>query len=260
MLQDIAVLTGATVITEELGRTLDSVTVEDFGMAGRIVSTKDDTTFVEGKGNKKDIDARVAQIKSQMDASTSDYDKEKLQERLGKLTGGVAVIKVGASTEVEMKELKDRIDDSLHSTRAALAEGIVSGGGVAYLDVAAELSKLKLDGDKQYGVDIMVRALREPALTILRNANVDAPEKIVAESGKGIGYNTLTNEANINMIKAGIIDPAKVVRIAIESAASAVSTLEAVYNVIVDVKEEKDSSQSPSMNGMGGMGGMEDMM
>jgi chaperonin GroEL len=261
MLQDIAILTGATVITEELGRTLDSVTVEDFGQAGRVVSTKDDTTFVDGKGDKKVVDARVSQIKSQIEVTTSDYDKEKLQERLGKLTGGVAVIKVGASTEVEMKELKDRIDDSLHSTKAALAEGIVAGGGVAYLDIARELSNLKLTGDQQYGVDILVRALREPSLTILRNANVDAPEKIVAESGKGIGYNTLTNESNIKMVEAGIIDPAKVVRIAIEAAASAVGTLEAVYNVIVDIKEEKDSSSgmNPGMGGMGGMG-MDDMM
>ena len=258
MLQDIAVLTGATVITEELGRTFESVTVEDFGKCGRVVSTKDDTTFVEGKGDKKEIDSRVSQIKSQIDGTTSEYDKEKLLERLGKLTGGVAVIKVGASTEVEMKELKDRIDDALHSTRAALSEGIVAGGGVAYLDVAAELVKFKLSGDQQYGVDIMVRALREPALTILKNANVDAPEKIVAESGKGIGYNSLTSEGGVDMVKAGIIDPAKVVRIAIESAASAASTLESVWNVIVDVKEEEKSSggANPGMGGMGNMGGM----
>ena len=256
MLQDIAILTGATVITEEMGRTFESVTIEDFGQCGRVVATKDDTTFVEGKGEKKAVDARVAQIKAQVETTTSDYDKEKLLERLGKLTGGVAVIKVGASTEVEMKELKDRIDDALHSTRAALSEGIVAGGGVAYLDVATELKKLKLDGDKQYGVDILVRALREPALTILRNANVDAPEKVVAESGKGIGYNSLTGEANVDMIRTGIIDPAKVIRIAIESAASAVSTLEAVWHVIVEVKEEKDPSAGA--NPMGGMG-MDDM-
>lgn len=254
MLQDIAVLTGATVITEELGRTLESTTIEDFGQCGRVVATKDDSTFIEGKGNKKDIDARIAQIKSQIENTTSDYDKEKLKERFGKLTGGVAIIKVGASTEVEMKELKDRIDDALHSTRAALSEGIVSGGGVAYLDVATELKKLKLVGDQQYGVDILVRALREPALTILRNANVDAPEKIVAESGKGIGYNSLTNEGGIDMIKSGIIDPAKVVRIAIESAASAVSTLEAVFHVIIEVKDEKETlSGNPGMGGMGDM-------
>lgn len=256
MLQDIAVLTGATVITEELGRTIESVTIEDFGQADRVVATKDNTTFVGGKGENKLIDARIAQIKAQIENTTSDYDKEKLLERLGKLTGGVAVIKVGASTEVEMKELKDRIDDSLHSTRAALAEGIVSGGGVAYLDIARELSKLKLEGDQQYGVDIMVRALREPALTILRNANADSPEKIVSESGKGIGYNSLTGEDHVDMIKAGIIDPAKVVRIAIESAASAVSTLEAVSHVIVDIKEEKEEP-SAGMGGMGGMGGMD---
>ena len=261
MLQDLAVLTGGTVITEELGRTFENVTVEDFGKCGRVVATKDDTTFVEGKGDKKGIDARVSQIKGQIDATTSEYDKEKLLERLGKLTGGVAVIRVGASTEVEMKELKDRLDDSLHSTRAALAEGIVPGGGVAYLQVAAELSKFKLSGDQQYGVDIMVRALREPALTILRNANVDAPEKIVAESGNGMGYNSLTGEANVDMVKAGIIDPAKVVRIAIESAASAASTLESVWNVIVDIKEEDKTSTPSGMGGMGGMGmgGMDGM-
>ena len=261
MLQDIAALTGGTVITEELGRTFDSVTIDDFGQCGRVVATKDDTTFVEGKGDKNTIESRVAQIKAQIEATTSDYDKEKLLERLGKLTGGVAVIRVGASTEVEMKEIKDRLDDALHSTRAALAEGIVPGGGVAYLQVAAELANFKLTGDQQYGVDIMIRALREPALTILRNANVDAPEKIVAESGNGMGYNSLTSEANVDMVKAGIIDPAKVVRIAIESAASAASTLESVWNVIVDVKE--DDKQSGSASGMGGgmpgMGGMDGM-
>lgn len=261
MLGDIAVLTGATVITEELGRKLESVTVEDLGKARTVVSNKDNTIIVDGAGDPKMVQQRVATIKAQIENTTSDYDKEKLQERLAKLSGGVAVIKVGAATEVEAKEKKDRIEDAKSATRAAIEEGIVAGGGTVYIDIANELSKLKLEGDKQLGVEILRKALREPALTILMNAGIEDASKIVSEMGHNKGYNALTNKMEEDMISSGIIDPTKVVRIAIESAVSAAGTLSSVQTIVIDSPEPKEHSHggSDEMGGMPGMGGM-DMM
>jgi chaperonin GroEL len=243
LLQDIATLTGANVISEELGRKLDeTVELEDLGRVRRFVADKDNSIFVEGKGNKKEIDARIKQIKSILSNTTSDYDKEKLQERLAKLTGGVAVVRVGAPTEVEMKEIKDRLDDAIHATKAALDGGIIAGGGVAYINAIKALEKLKLEGDEVFAIDILKKALREPMRQILINAGVDSPDKIIAESeekGIGFGYDALRNKALIDMIKSGIIDPVKVVKAAIENAISVASQLLATNVVIVDEPEKE---------------------
>ena len=258
MLGDIAVLTGATFITEELGRKLDSITIEDLGAASSVVSDKDNTIIVGGEGDRKAVEERIKAIKAQIENTTSDYDKEKLQERLAKLSGGVGVIRVGAATEVEAKELKDRIDDAKSATRAALEEGIVAGGGIAYIDIANDLAKLKLTGDRQLGVEILRKALREPAMTILSNAGVEDASKVVSESGNNKGYNALTDVFEKDMMAAGIIDPVKVVRTAIEAAVSAAGTLSAVSAAIIDAPEPK-STAGPDMDGMGGMGGMPGM-
>lgn len=257
LLEDIAILTGGNVISEELGRKLDdTVELSDLGKVRRFVCDKDNSTFIEGKGDKNRIDARIKQIKAQIEITTSEYDIEKLEERLAKLTGGVAVIKVGAATEVQMKEIKDRLDDAIHATKAALDGGIVSGGGIAYLNASNYLKDFKLEGDEGFGVDILRRSLKEPSLQILINAGVESAEKITAdcqEKGDGIGYDVMGGQNLINMIDAGIVDPAKVVKNAIQNATSASSTLLATEVVIVDVPEAKDKSATdPDMDG--GMG------
>ena len=213
MLEDIAILTGGTVISEELGRKLESVTFADLGHARQIRATKEETTIVEGSGDKKEISARVAQIRKLIESSTSDFDKEKLQERLAKLAGGVAVIEIGAATEVEMKEKKLRIEDALNATRAAVEEGIVAGGGTTFIDILPALEGIQAEGDAKVGVEIVKRAIEEPVRQIANNAGQEGSvvAEAVKKSDKGIGFNALTNEY-VDMIKAGIVDPAKVVR------------------------------------------------
>jgi chaperonin GroEL len=259
LLQDIATLTGATVIAEELGRKLDeNVQLEDLGRVRRFVADKDNSIFIEGKGDAKEIEDRIAQIKNAISNSTSDYDREKLQERLAKLTGGVAVVKVGAPTEVEMKEIKDRLDDAIQATKAALDGGIIAGGGVAYLNSIEALNSLKLEGDEAMAIDIMCKALKEPMKQLLTNAGYDSPDKVIAEcedKGAGYGCNALTGENQINMIEAGIIDPVKVVREAIENAVSVSSQLLATQVVIID-EPKKEVGTSAASDDMGGMGMM----
>ena len=221
MLRDLAIITGGTVISEEIGRKLDSVTAEDLGKARRVVATKDDTTIIDGAGRPEDIKARMTQIKTQIEDTTSDYDKEKLQERLAKLAGGVAVIKVGAATEVELKEKKHRIEDALSTTRAAVEEGLVAGGGVTLLQAIPALDKLNLVGDAQVGVDIVRKALEAPARQIADNAGTPG-EVVVSEVRKakiGHGYDALAGEYG-DMFKKGIVDAAKVTRSALQNAAS----------------------------------------
>ncbi|HZQ98017.1 MAG TPA: chaperonin GroEL, partial [Chloroflexota bacterium] len=226
MLRDIAVLTGGQVISEEAGRKLDSATLQDLGRARRVVANKDETTIVEGHGKQDEIQARIKQIKSQIEETTSDYDREKLQERLAKLSGGVAVIKVGAGTETELKEKKHRVEDALSATRAAVEEGIVPGGGVALINAAKALDSLKLEGDEQTGVTILRRALEEPMRHIGTNAGLDGSVLVEAirrksqeQGNKNLGYDVISGEY-VDMVKAGIIDPAKVTRSALENAAS----------------------------------------
>jgi chaperonin GroEL len=252
LLQDIAVLTGATVISEELGRKLDeNVQLNDLGRVRRFIADKDNSIFIEGKGEEKAIAARIEQIKATIANTTSDYEKEKLQERLAKLTGGVAVVRVGAATEVEMKEIKDRLDDAIHATKAALDGGIVPGGGVAYVNAISVLDEVELNGDEVFARDILRKALREPMRQILVNAGVDSPDKIVSEceeKGTGIGYDALNNKSQIDMIEAGIIDPAKVVREAVENSVSVASQLLATNVVIID---EPEKEKAPAAgNGM----------
>lgn len=247
-LQDIAVLTGGTVISEELGRKLDeNVQLEDLGRVRRFVADKDNSTFVEGKGKKKDIESRIDQIEASISAATSDYDKEKLLERRAKLTGGVAVVKVGAPTEVEMKEIKDRLDDAIHATKAALDGGIVPGGGVAYMNSLGVVTKMKLEGDEAFAQEILKKALREPMRQILVNAGVDSPDKIIAEceeKGDGYGYNALHGKSMVKMIDSGISDPTKVVREAVENSISVASQLLATNVVIVDAPEPEKPEHS----------------
>lgn len=256
LLQDIAILTGATVISEELGRKLDeNVQLEDLGKVRRFVADKDNSIFVEGKGNKKEIEKRIESLKSAISSATSDYDKEKLQERLAKLTGGVAVVKVGAPSEIEIKEVKDRLDDAIHATKAALDGGIIAGGGVAYVNAINAFAKIKLEGDEALASDLMKKALREPMRQILINAGYDSPEKKISdceEKGLGYGCNALTGQDGIDMIKAGIIDPVKVVREAIENAVSVSSQLLATQVVIID-EPVADSSKANVADEDGGM-------
>lgn len=258
MLQDIAILTGATVISEEVGRKLDSATVDDLGSAGQVRVTKDLTTIVDGSGKKTEIAARVAQIRAQIPETTSDFDKEKLQERLAKLAGGVAVIKVGAATEVELKDKKLRIEDALNATRAAVAEGIVAGGGVALLQVQSALDKLKATGDEKTGIAIVRRAIEEPVRQIAYNAGLEGAVIVdtIKRSATGIGFNALTEEY-VDMIAAGIVDPAKVTRSALQNAASIAAMILTTETLVAD-KPAKDASQM----GGGGMpmGGMPGMM
>jgi len=257
MLEDIAILTGGTVISEDRGFTLENATIDMLGTAEKVTIDKDNTTVVNGSGNPEDIKARVNQIKSQIEASTSDYDKEKLQERLAKLSGGVAVLYVGAASEVEMKEKKDRVDDALHATRAAVEEGIVSGGGVALLQALPSLAKLKTaNADEQTGVQIVSRAIESPLRTIVENAGGEGSVVVakVIEGDENFGYDAKTNTYG-NMQEKGIIDPKKVTRIALENAASVAGMILTTECALVDIKEDNP----PAMPPMGG-GGMPGMM
>lgn len=257
MLQDIAILTGGQVISEELGKTLENATIADLGSAARIVIDKDNTTIVDGKGKAKDVKDRIAQIKTEIDNTTSDYDKEKLQERLAKLSGGVAVIKVGAASEVEMKEKKDRVDDALSATKAAVDEGIVIGGGSALIHAAKKV-KLKLEGDEAIGYDIIKRAIKSPLAQIATNAGYDSGvvvNEIEKNVKEGFGFNATTGEY-VDMFKAGIIDPLKVTRVALQNAVSVSSLLLTTEATINEIKEDKPAPAMPDMGGMGGMGGM----
>ncbi len=258
MMEDIAILTGGTVISEEQGRKLEDTTIEDLGKAEKISIDKDNTTIVNGAGKKADITARVSQIKAQIESTTSDYDKEKLQERLAKLAGGVAVLYIGAATEVEMKEKKDRVDDALHATRAAVEEGIVPGGGVAYIRTIAALDKLKgANEDETTGIAIIKRALEEPLRQIVINSGIEGSIVVqkVKEGKDDFGYNARTDVYE-NMMAAGVIDPTKVTRVALENAASIAAMLLTTECVLADIKEEKGGGGMPG--GMpGGMGGMD---
>jgi chaperonin GroEL len=261
MLEDIAALTGGTVISEELGMSLETSGIEVLGTASRVVIDKDNTTVVDGAGDKANVEARVGQIRNEMANTTSDYDMEKLQERLAKLSGGVAVIKVGAATETEMKEKKDRVDDALSATKAAVEEGIVIGGGAALLKAA---SKIKLDvcGDEKIGADIILRAIKAPMKQIATNAGFDAGvvvNDVVKAEEKNIGFNAATGEY-VNMFKAGIVDPAKVERIALQNAVSVASLLLTTEATVSDIKEESSAPAAGGMPDMGGMGGMPGMM
>ncbi|TLD80794.1 chaperonin GroEL [Helicobacter sp. MIT 05-5293] len=257
MLQDIAILTGGQVISEELGKTLENATLADLGSASRIVIDKDNTTIVDGKGKAKDVKDRIAQIKTEIENTTSDYDKEKLQERLAKLSGGVAVIKVGAASEVEMKEKKDRVDDALSATKAAVDEGIVIGGGSALIHAAKKV-KLKLEGDEAIGYDIIKRAIKAPLAQIAANAGYDSGvvvNEIEKNAKEGFGFNAATGEY-VDMFKEGIIDPLKVTRVALQNAVSVSSLLLTTEATINEIKEDKPAPAMPDMGGMGGMGGM----
>tara|TARA_B110000908_G_scaffold170008_1_gene228447 strand:- start:208 stop:1644 length:1437 start_codon:yes stop_codon:yes gene_type:complete len=258
MLEDIATLTGGTVISEERGFKLDNATLEDLGTAEKITLDKDNTTIINGAGSKKDIKARVNQIKAQIESTTSDYDKEKLQERLAKLAGGVAVIYVGATTEIEMKEKKDRVDDALHATRAAVEEGIVPGGGVAYIRASEGLEKVKGENeDEVTGIAIVRRAIEEPIRQIVANAGGEGAVIVqkIREGKKDFGYNARTEKFE-DLLKAGVIDPTKVARVALENAASIAGMLLTTECVITDAEEE---GGAPSMGG-GMPGGMPGMM
>ncbi len=258
MLQDIAVLTGGNVISEEVGFKLENAVLNDLGSAKRIVIDKDDTTIVDGAGKRDAIQGRIGELKAAIDKSTSDYDSEKLQERLAKLAGGVAVINVGAATETEMKEKKARVEDALHATRAAVEEGIVAGGGVALLRAQTNLDNLKNeDPDEQIGINIVRRALEEPLRIIAGNAGVEGSivvEKVRTAKGKNYGYNAQTDVFE-DLIEAGVIDPTKVTRIALQNAASVAGLLLTTECVVVEAKEEEPAAGPPG-GGMGGMGGM----
>ncbi|MEC0239327.1 chaperonin GroEL [Paenibacillus dokdonensis] len=257
MLQDIAALTGGQVITEKLGLDLKSATIDQLGNARQVRVTKENTTVVDGSGDKSDITARVNQIRAQLEETTSEFDKEKLQERLAKLAGGVAVIKVGAATETELKERKLRIEDALNATRAAVEEGIVSGGGTALVNVYNAVSAVQVTGDERTGVNIVLRALEEPIRTIAANAGQEG--SVIVERLKkeevGVGYNAATDEW-VNMFEAGIVDPAKVTRSALQNAASVAAMFLTTEAVIADKPEPEKAGGMPDMGGMGGMGGM----
>ena len=263
MLQDIAILTGGQLISEDLGMKLENVTMDMLGTAKRVNITKDETTIVDGAGEKSEIEARVSQIKAQIEETTSDYDKEKLQERLAKLAGGVAVIRVGGATEVEVKERKDRVDDALNATRAAVQEGIVVGGGVALIVAVKSLSKLKgKNADQEAGINIIRRALEAPLRQIAENAGVDGAVvagKIRESKDDAHGFNAQTEEYG-DMFKFGVIDPAKVVRTALEDAASIAGLLVTTEAMVGDKPEPKGAPGAPAMPDMGGMGGMGGMM
>jgi chaperonin GroEL len=261
MLEDIAILTGGKMISEDLGIKLENVKLNDLGRAKRVTIDKDNTTIVDGAGEKGDIEGRVKQIRVQIEETTSDYDREKLQERLAKIIGGVAVINVGAATETEMKEKKARVEDALNATRAAVEEGIVPGGGVAYLRCLPALDKLKLEGDKKIGVDLVKRALEEPIRQIANNAGQEGSvvtEKVRNEKG-AFGFDAALDEYT-DMIKAGIIDPTKVVRLALQNAASVASLMITTQALVAEKPEKKGPyPPMPPGGGMGGMGGMGDM-
>ena len=258
MLEDIAILTGGTVISEEVGRKLDSVEIEDLGQARQVRSSKEETTIVDGSGDKAAIDARVEQIKKQVAETTSDFDKEKLQERLAKLAGGVAVIEIGAATEVEMKDKKLRIEDALNATRAAVEEGIVAGGGTTFVDILPALDALSAEGDVQTGINIVKRAVEEPVRQIANNAGLEGSVVVenVKKSANGTGFNALTGEY-VDMIGAGIVDPAKVTRSALQNAASIAAMVLTTETLVAD-KPEKEPPMPMGAPGMGG--GMPGMM
>jgi chaperonin GroEL len=257
MLRDLAILTGGTVISEELGRKLESVELSDLGQARRVVANKDNTTVVEGKGDQAAIDGRMKQIKAQIEETTSDYDREKLQERLAKLAGGVAIIKVGAGTEVELKEKKHRVEDALSATRSALEEGLVPGGGVALLNAQSALDPIKLEGDAQTGVNIVRRALEEPLRRLAENAGLDG--SVVLENvrrtqkekkSQVIGLDVMTGDY-VDMVTSGIVDPAKVTRSAVENAASIAAMVLTTEAMITDKPEPEPAT--PPMPPGGGM-------
>ncbi len=257
MLEDIAILTGGQVISEDLGIKLESVTLDMLGKAKKVVITKEETTVVDGSGKKKEIEGRCTQIRAQIDETTSEYDKEKLAERLAKLAGGVAVIKVGGATEVEVKERKDRVDDAMHATRAAVEEGVVAGGGVALLYAVKALEKVKFDNDDQkVGIDIVRRALQAPVRQIAENAGVDGAViagKLLEQKNTNWGYNAQTGEFT-DLVKAGVIDPAKVVRCALQDAASVAGLLVTTEAMIAERPEKKSApAGAPGMGGMGDM-------
>lgn len=263
MLQDIAILTNASVISEEVGKSLENAAIEDLGSAKRVVITKENTTIIDGSGDQKEISARVDQIRAQIKDTSSDYDKEKLQERVAKLAGGVAVIKVGAATEIEMKEKKARVEDSLHATRAAVEEGIVPGGGVALIRCMPSIKDLTGDNDEQSaGINILRRAISAPLRQIVENAGYEGSVIVnQVENGKtSYGFNAATGEYG-DMIELGILDPTKVTRTAIQKAASVAGLMITTECMIAEIpKEDTSSGGAPDMSGMGGMGGMGGMM
>ncbi|WPC21327.1 chaperonin GroEL [Pediococcus inopinatus] len=256
-LEDIATLTGGTVITDDLGLNLKDATIDQLGQANKVTVTKDDTTIVEGAGNKDQISERVATLRQQISETTSDFDKEKLQERLAKLAGGVAVVRVGAATETELKEKKYRIEDALNATRAAVEEGFVSGGGTALVNVIPSIADLKAEGDEQTGINIVKRALEEPVRQIAKNAGAEG--SVIVENLKkqepGVGYNAATSKWE-NMVDAGIVDPTKVVRSALQNAASVSALLLTTEAVVADKLEAKDDAAAAAQPQPGGMGGM----
>jgi len=256
MLQDIAILTGGKAITEDLGIKLENVQIQDLGQAKKITIDKDNTTLVEGKGKHAEIEGRVKEIRSQIDKTTSDYDREKLQERLAKLVGGVAVIKVGAATETEMKEKKARVEDAMHATRAAVEEGIVPGGGVALARCAAALDKVKAEGDEQIGINIVKRAITEPLRQIVENSGEEGAVilgKVLESKETNFGFNAFTNEYE-DLVKAGVLDPTKVVRTALQNAGSIASLMLTTEALVAEIPEKKEA---PAPGGHGG--GMGDM-
>lgn len=256
MLEDIAILTGATVISGDLGRKLDSVTVEDLGRADKVVASKDETKIVGGKGDKKSLDARVSQLRSEAEKSTSEFDKEKIVERLAKLTGGVAVIKVGAASEVEMKEIQERVKDAVGATKAAIEEGIVAGGGVALLRAASVLDKMNAENeDEAVGIKIVKGVLEQPLRWLAKNSGADdgwVVKKVLENKGASYGWNAATLEFG-DMIVMGVLDPVKVTRNALQNAASVASMVLTTECLVTDVKEDKKPAPSPDMSGMGGM-------
>jgi chaperonin GroEL len=254
MLEDLAILTGGKVISEEVGRKLDSVTVEDLGHARRVTSDKDNTTIVEGKGSQEEIMSRIKQIRAQIEETTSDFDREKLQERQAKLAGGVAVIKVGASTEVELKEKKHRVEDALSATKAAVEEGILPGGSVGLLNALPVLDKLEVSGDEATGVDVVRKAIAEPLRWIATNSGKDGSVIIdtVKKSKKGIGYDAEKDDFG-DMVQKGIIDPTKVVRTGLENAASIAVMVLVTESLVADIPEKKETPAMPAGGGMGGM-------
>jgi chaperonin GroEL len=257
MLQDIAILTGGKAITEDLGIKLENVQISDLGQAKKITIDKDNTTVVEGKGKHAEIEGRVKEIRSQIDKTTSDYDREKLQERLAKLVGGVAVIKVGAATETEMKEKKARVEDAMHATRAAVEEGIVPGGGVALARCAAALDKVKAEGDEQIGINIVKRAITEPLRMIAENAGEEGAVvlgKVLEAKDANFGYNAFANEYE-DLVKAGVLDPTKVVRTALQNAGSIASLMLTTEALVAEIPEKKEAPAMPGGHG-GGMGDM----
>ncbi|WP_315031323.1 chaperonin GroEL [Capnocytophaga leadbetteri] len=256
MLEDIAILTGGTVIAEERGFTLENATIDMLGTAERVSIDKDNTTIVNGAGKSEDIKARAAQIKAQIENTTSDYDSEKLQERLAKLSGGVAVLYIGAASEVEMKEKKDRVDDALHATRAAVEEGIVAGGGIALIRAKSALAKIKpVNADEETGIKIILKALEAPLRTIVENAGVEGSvivSKVLESSREAFGYNAKSGQYT-DMFRAGIIDPKKVTRVALENAASVAGMILTTECALVDIKDDKAAAMPPMGGGMPGM-------